>query len=579
MRGDATRGFLSRHWLLAAASGGAMAEAAVLAALAPAARVLAPQVTALPPLAIYHDLRWLFGYGMSWPLFVLLMLLLLVVRSAFSAGLIRLAWPAGVQPPPLPVLLWSCITLTAFAGLLLSPVVALMFGASVVPFSWPFLASLSAMVLLMLPISHGGVLTSWWETLPPVSAAGWLLADFAVLTVAAVVITRLPVPASVPVAGLAGLVNARCWYGVTAAVTRVTRRAPAHIPLAPLAAMAGIAVVVGATRLAFYLGVQQSRPHRSGAAAPAVAPVTPSVARAQPPAAGPAAITSLSTGDPAWAASARAGRPSHGWSARGRQAVLVLAGFGSSCCNHAGDVHRALPGRLVQQFSYRGLSRTGQPLPQGPTASNLPLTVLGNRVTAQLLHLSKVTGRPVDVVAESEGTLGVDAMLAMHPQVPLGSVVLLSPIVAPGQDSYPRISGGNPGMVAGAELRAVIWFAGGLSPFGTSGAQTFVSSVDSHGAQFAAAAHLRPVRLLQFVPLADAVTLPACKLPANVDVVPAWHGELLGDPSVLQRVRDFLARDPVRRDPGLRGAAETISAGAAAWRMPLLNAPSPPCPS
>ena len=40
-----------------------MVEAALLSFLAPSARPLAPQVTALPPLAAYHDLRWLFA---SW---------------------------------------------------------------------------------------------------------------------------------------------------------------------------------------------------------------------------------------------------------------------------------------------------------------------------------------------------------------------------------------------------------------------------------------------------------------------------------------------------------------------------------
>ena len=38
-----------------------MAEAMLLTFLAPSARPLAPQVTALPPLAAYHDLRWLFA--------------------------------------------------------------------------------------------------------------------------------------------------------------------------------------------------------------------------------------------------------------------------------------------------------------------------------------------------------------------------------------------------------------------------------------------------------------------------------------------------------------------------------------
>jgi hypothetical protein len=542
-----------RRGLLVVTAGGAMAEAAVLAVLAPAARALAPQATALAPLAIYHDLRWLYGYGLPWPAFAALAVALLVARSVVSATLVRLAWPAGSPPPPLRALLWPALTLTAFAGLLLSPVVSLMFGAAVVPFSWPYLASLSAMVRVGIPISHGGVRRTWWETLPPMATVGWLLADFAVLTVAAAVTTRLPPAAAVPVAGLAGLVNARAWVGVTAAVATARHRMPGHLPLAPLAVITAIGLVVGVTRLVFYLGVQQSRPHHSGAAAPAAGPALASRSRPAP------------------------STPQHPRRTYHGRPVLVLAGFGSSCCGHAGDVHRVLPGRLVQQFSYRGLTRTGQPIPHGPSASNISLTVLGNRVAAQVRHLHEVTGRRVDVVAESEGTLGVDALLALHPRAPVGSVVLLSPIVAPAQDSYPPLTGGRDGLVAGAALHAMIWFAGGLSPFGTAGAQTFVNSVDNMGARFAAAAHPHLFGSLQFMPLADAVTMPVCPLPGNVDVVPAFHGELLGDPAVLRPVREFLTHRPVHRQTGLRTTAEVIAAGAAAWRMPLITVPSPPC--
>src|SRR5499425_3779833 len=139
-------------------------------------------------------------------------------------------------------------------------------------------------------------------------------------------------------------------------------------------------------------------------------------------------------------------------------------------------------------------------------------------------------------------------MLARHPDAPVGSVVLLSPIVAPGQTGYR--GGGGTSQVTGDELHALIWFVGGLSPFGTSGAQTLISSVNSVGAQFAAAAaHHAPVRLLEVVPLADAVTLPACPLPPNVVVIPAFHGELLGDPAALRVVRGFFAHQRVKVTP------------------------------
>ncbi|HZC39952.1 MAG TPA: hypothetical protein VE343_04700, partial [Streptosporangiaceae bacterium] len=111
-------GFTTRYGLLAAASIGAMAEAALLATLAPAARSLAPQVTALPPLSIFHDLRWLYAFGGPWPVFALLVAVFLAARSGWNAVLARLAWPAGHQPPPMRTLMWSSLTLTAFAALI-----------------------------------------------------------------------------------------------------------------------------------------------------------------------------------------------------------------------------------------------------------------------------------------------------------------------------------------------------------------------------------------------------------------------------------------------------------------------------
>src|SRR5262249_62177662 len=106
-----------------------------------------------------------------------------------------------------------CAGYTAPASVLLSPVVTLLFGVSLLPFSWPYLAALPAMVLILIPLSHGGLLGSWWRTLPPVRAVGWLLASFIVLSAAAVAIARLPAPAAVAVAGLAGVVHARACTG------------------------------------------------------------------------------------------------------------------------------------------------------------------------------------------------------------------------------------------------------------------------------------------------------------------------------------------------------------------------------
>ena len=546
------------------AAGCAAAEAALLGAVAPAARALAAQATAVPPLAVFHDLRWLFGYQQSWPTFTLLLAGLIVARSALNPTLVLLAWPAG-QPRPAPhAAFGAAVTLTMVACLLLSPIVALSVGVAIMPFSWPYLAALVVMLLISVPLSHGGIGASWWRTLPPVRAVCWLLLDFAVLTMAAAAIGRLPLAAAIPVSGLAGVANARAWFGlVRAEIRKADRRAPAEtwpllrLPLAPLAAVLSIALVIGMTRLAFVVG---RGPRQVGVEAAAIQ-------------AGAVGGTRASTGS--------SPLPGHGTGAGHRQQrnpVLVILGFGSACCGGARSLQPVAPGSYMEQFSYRGMNAAGQPLPQGSAASNLPLPELGDRIAAQVQRLARDTGEPVDIIAESEGTLGVDAMLATHRNLPLGSVVMMSPIVTPGQVSYPAGSGPGAGLIPANELRAVVWFVGGLSPFGSSGAQRLINSVNEVGARYAAsAARHHRVRMILLVPLADAVTLPVCPLPQNVYVIPALHGDLLGTPGVRRMVRGFLANGKVREPGRYKATAELVAAAAAAWRMPVITPPEPAC--
>ena len=553
------RGFTGRPALIMVAAAIPMAEAALVNAVAPAARVLAPEVTALAPLAVFHDLRWLFGFGGTWPRFVVALSAVVVARSVLDAVLAWLAWPAG-QPRPRPaVLLGSGAVLTLCAGLLMSPLVTLTFGVALLPFSWPFLGALPVLMLFALLLSHGGAASWWWRTLPPLRSAEWLVADFLVLSLAAVVISRLPPGWAVPAAGLAGIVNARAWYGVTAslAMPRAVGRprpAPGRLPIAPAAAALAVVLVIGVARAGFVFAAGPHAPTTRAAAEAAAAPAAQPVTSSAPPA-----------------------------TAAGRPAVLEVQGFGSSCCSTASALRAVAGGATARQFSYRGLNSRGQPLPHGPAASNLPLPLLGDRLAAQVEHLHQETGRPVDIVAESEGTLGVYAMLARHPDAPARSIVLLSPIVAPGQVSFPADGRDGGGAVPGYALQAVVWFIGGLSPFGTSGAEQLIDSVDRSGAQYVAQAirqaHQRPLRWMAVVPLADSLTMPACPLPASTVVVPALHGGLLGNTGVQREVRSFLSGAAVRGQPPMLNAAELVAQAAAAWRMPQLTSPSPPCPS
>ena len=259
--------------------------------------------------------------------------------------------------------------------------------------------------------------------------------------------------------------------------------------------------------------------------------------------------------------------------------MLVVAGFGSTCCSSANALRAAEPNLLVRQFSYLGLDAAGQPIPYG-LAGNLPIQVLGDRMAEQVDKLYQQARTPVDIVAESEGTLGLYAMLARHPYVPIGSLVLLSPIVEPGQ-------AGGVDTVPGAALTTLNDLVGGMSPYGRAGAQALIESVSEVGASYFATVSRDTGRpWIAVVPLADAVTLPACSWPKNVVFIDAFHGGLLGDRSVQQTVETFLTSGTVpdgdlagladgsQRD--LRRAAQVIAAAASAWRMPDLHSACPP---
>ena len=271
--------FFRHRGLIAFSAGGAMAEAAVLSFLAPSARPLAPQVTALPPLSAYHDLRWLFAFNQSWLGFTAVLMLLVLARAAVDAVLVQLAWPSqpdpGIPGLPRPRFLSSvvsCAVLTILVGLVMSPVVTLMFGVALLPFSWPYLAAVPILLGTAVALSQGGVGQAWWRRLPPVRTAAWLIATFLVLSLASALMAHLDTAGIVAVAGLAGVVDARAWYGLTTAAVRRSVERPLHpwpwratlqrfrrslldrtswVPVAPLAAVLVIALVVGVTRLAF----------------------------------------------------------------------------------------------------------------------------------------------------------------------------------------------------------------------------------------------------------------------------------------------------------------------------------------
>ena len=549
-------GFLRHSGLILTAAGGAVVEGGLLMLVAPNAQCVAPQVTAPPALAAYHDLRWLFAAGQSWLWFAGLVVLVLAARSALDVTLLRLAWPRGVPAPRVAAAFVSCAMLTVLAWVLLLPAATLALSAAVLPFSWPFLAAFPIMLGIVAALSHGGVISSWWRRLPAASAVGWLLCSFAAATAAAAVTARLSAGGTLVVVGLAGLVNARAWYGLAGQAARAQPRAhesaPARLlfslPFAPIAALMVVGLVVGAARLMFTGTIQL--------------PISP------PASAVGAILAGEGTGQP----------PQAGTAGAGEAAVLVVGGWGSWCCDAANSLRAGLPGVPVRQFSYLGLGPDGKPLRGGGAADDLPLPALGDRIAAQVSALHAAAGRPVAVVAESEGTLGVYAMFARHRHLPVAAVALLSPIVSPGRLGSRASPDGAP--VSRDALDTLNRLVGRMSPYGTSGAAQLLASVSEYGARYfedVVAAANPSVSWLAVVPLADAVTLPDCALPADVVVVDALHGGLLGDPAVFPMVRAFVSGQQVTTpdDGRLREAAALIGRAASAWRMPDTSAGCP----
>ena len=238
------------------------------------------------------------------------------------------------------------------------------------------------------------------------------------------------------------------------------------MPVAPLAAVMVLALVVGTARLAF-TGTVRFAPGPGGVAA------------------GAATAENLAAPGGGAAATAPASAKAVTGPARVNGAVLVVEGFGSTCCHGADALRAAEPDLLVREFSYLGLDAAGQPIPYG-LAGNLSIQVLGDRMAAQVERLYRLTGAPVDVVAESEGTLGLYAMLARHPHVPVRSVVLLSPIVQPGQ------LGQAGDTVPGAALTTLNNLVGGMSPYGRSGAQALIRLGERGGRQLLRRGQPRP---------------------------------------------------------------------------------------
>jgi hypothetical protein len=487
---------------------------------------LAPQVTAVAPFGVFHDLRWLSVYASSWPAFAALTAGALVARGVLTGLSVSLAWPAGLAPPSLGRLVVRGIVATLVAAIFLAPSTALLFVLAVVPVSWFFLAAVPLAFGVALVVHPIAVTGGWWKRAIPLRAVGWVAASFLSLTATAALISAAPPWAAYLVVAASGGFNARAWVGMVGAVVqpRHVRRALPVVPVA-LVAMAAV-VAVGSVS-----GFAHAKPETTGVG---------SDRSFSPP-------------------------------ARGDLAVLVVSGYGS---HWDGESSHPVPGTFYeQQFSYRGLGSSGQPLPYTSSDTVQPLKALDAEMARQARALYAATGRRVDIVAESEGALVAKTYLVSSRDPPVGTVVMASPLLMPGRVSYPTGSSSRgPGLPTRAALQLLADAYQSVAPIDLSPESPFLESVDQ------LAPLLRQVldcpapgvRQVAILPLADATAAPPDSgLPFTSVVVPAFHGGLVGN-SAADGIIAAALRGPVSTDPGLDDLDGLIAASASAWQVPDL---------
>lgn len=482
------------------------------------AAAIAPQLTALGPIAVLHDLRWLLLWPDS-PLTALLAVgLVLVLRTGFTIWIVRAFWPPLEEAPGPPTTIRPVVTGVAVSMVLLAPPAGLLFGSAIASLSWPVLAAMPAAFLLMTLTAHSSATPLWWRGLPPAAAVGWLALSIGAMSAAGFLIVRLPDLASPVVAGVAGLVNVVAWQKSLHAFARWEPRHRGPVGISALAAT--LALILTAVAVGF-----------------AVSGTTPT---ARP------AVTSPGAGD---------------------GAVMLVAGFESECCAESDQFQGLADGRVFESYSYAGLDEGGRPLPHTGKETQQDLYLLGNRMALQVRELHERTGRPVDLVAESQGTLIVRAYLAQHPDAPLGKVIFLSPIGLSRHVSYPGAGSDGDGYLGGQVLRVLGAMVEIVSPFDANIDEPLALSISRLAREPSdALASRSPVAL---VPLADTLSGPLPSSPyLTVDVVPAFHGGLRGRDDVRATIAAWLEGVPAAAPSAWHTLGELLADLAAAWWVP-----------
>jgi hypothetical protein len=485
---------------------------------------IAPSVTAPAPFATFHDLRWLMVYHRSWLGLAGETIAMLTFRGGLTALLVWLAWPRGAPRPPTTALLRNAMLFTLVSVVLLAPWVALLVGLAVMPVSWLFFAAVPPVLFVGLLI-HAGAVRHGWQG-PAARTTGWIAASFLVLTVSGGALTASPAWLRLPLAAASGLFNAWAWLAIVRVLALRTSPRPRTVAVVPAALAVMLVMIAVGAGLGFRANV-------GSAAAATPAPRVPMFSSGQP--------------------------------------VLLVSGLGT---HWDGVSRRWLPGHLeVRRYSYLGQDAAGHPLPYISSDTHQPLPNLVRTMGAQVESLHRQSGRPVAIVAESEGALVAKIYLATSPNAPVDELVMLSPLVQPARVFFPNPGEQGWGLAAGWELREIGSVFRDVSGANVSPDMPVIRSVLNHGPAIRdlLACPLPNIRQLAMFPLADAVATPhPSKIGIPSEVVPAFHGGLLADQKTRGMVSTYLLTGEVSAGPFWPVANKVLRASAAAWQVPEL---------
>jgi hypothetical protein len=505
----------------------AAAEALLVATIGSSgAAALAPQVTAPTPFDVFHDWRWLLVYHPSWLAFGLEVVALVAVRSALVVGLVRAAWPASVDRPQWQGQLRSSVGITALVALVLLPFAVLAFAMAVVSLSWLFFVSVPVLVFAALLVHRAPVSASWWRDRPTWETVRVVLVTFIVITGAGAVLVHVPGPAQVVIAALVGVANAWCWLRLVQALAGGAPQ-PRRRPFVVVGLAGVLVLVVGGTAAGFAVSV---------------------------------AVENARTLLPPVAANA-SGPP-----------VLIVKGFNSEW---DGVTRRWVAGRYrIRRFSYAGLDQHGQPRPYNRAATHQSVRDLALQLRAQVAAFHTATGQPVNIVAESEGSLVALAYLTGSPHAPVGALVALSPLLGPGRVYYPLLGDPGWGTAAATVMDGVARALSAVGPVDVSADSPLFRSFVDEGPALRGLLRC-PVpgrREFAVIPLDSGVSGPA---PVSIGVphvyVPAFHGGLLGDHTSAQLIGRVLTGRAATGSGFWAGAATVVGSLAAAWQAPSLS--------